>query len=38
MLGLVFRAQRQWLRMGPDSTAALILYLIGISGLTLISS
>jgi cation:H+ antiporter len=37
MIGLVFRPQRQWLRMGPDSIAVLILYVIGISGLAVIS-
>jgi cation:H+ antiporter len=38
MIGLVFRPQRQWLRMGPDSLAVLILYAIGITGLAFISS
>jgi cation:H+ antiporter len=38
MFGLVFRPQRQWLRMGPDSIAVLILYLTGISGLAFVSS
>jgi cation:H+ antiporter len=37
MIGLVFRPQRQWLRMGPDSIAVLILYVIGITGLAFIS-
>ena len=36
MLGLVFRPQRQWLRMGPDSIAVLILYIAGIAGLAVI--
>ena len=36
MLGLVFRPQRQWLRMGPDSIAVLILYTLGIAGLAFI--
>jgi len=36
MLGLVFRPQRQWLRMGPDSIAVLILYAAGIVGLAFI--
>jgi cation:H+ antiporter len=36
MLGLVFRPQRQWLRMGPDSIAVLILYAAGIAGLAFI--
>jgi cation:H+ antiporter len=37
MIGLVFRRQRQWLRMGPDSIAVLVLYAIGITGLAFIS-
>jgi cation:H+ antiporter len=37
MIGLVFRPQRQWLRMGPDSLAVLILYAIGIGGLAFIT-
>jgi hypothetical protein len=37
-LGLVFRPQWQWLRMGPDSLAVLILYAIGITGLAFIAS
>ena len=37
MTGLVFRPQRQWLRMGPDSLAVLILYIVGIIGLTFIA-
>src|ERR687883_556796 len=36
MLGLVFRPQRQWLRLGPDSIAVLILYAAGIAGLAFI--
>jgi cation:H+ antiporter len=36
MVGLVFRPQRQWLRMGPDSVAVLVLYILGIAGLALI--
>jgi cation:H+ antiporter len=36
MAGLVFRPQRQWLRMGPDSVAVLVLYILGIAGLALI--
>ena len=35
--GLLFRPQRQWLRMGPDSIAVLVLYVIGIIGLALIA-
>jgi cation:H+ antiporter len=38
MVGLVFRPQRQWLRMGPDSIVVLVLYVIGITGLALIST
>jgi cation:H+ antiporter len=38
MIGLVFRPQRQWLRMAPDSLAVLILYAIGITGLAFIAS
>jgi cation:H+ antiporter len=37
MVGLVFRPQRQWLRMGPDSLAVLVLYVAGIVGLALIA-
>ncbi|MFI1994504.1 sodium:calcium antiporter [Actinoplanes sp. NPDC020271] len=37
MTGLVFRPQRQWLRMGADSIAVLILYAAGIAGLAFIS-
>jgi cation:H+ antiporter len=36
MVGLVFRPQRQWLRMGPDSIVVLVLYGVGIAGLALI--
>ncbi len=36
MLGLVFRPQRQWLRLGPDSIVVLILYAAGIVGLAFI--
>lgn len=38
MVGLVFRPQRQWLRMGADSIAVLVLYLVGIVGLAFIGS
>jgi cation:H+ antiporter len=31
--GLVFRPRREWLRLGPDSIAVLVLYLLGIAGL-----
>ncbi len=37
MAGLIFRPQRQWLRMGLDSIAVVILYLVGILGLAFIS-
>jgi cation:H+ antiporter len=37
MVGLVFRPRRQWLRMGPDSIAVLVLYVVGIGGLALIA-
>jgi cation:H+ antiporter len=37
MVGLVFRPQRQWFRMGPDSIVVLVLYIIGIVGLALIT-
>jgi cation:H+ antiporter len=37
LVGLVFRPSRQWLRMGPDSIAVLVLYAIGIAGLALVS-
>lgn len=33
MVGLIFRPRRQWLRMGPDSIAVLIVYVVGIAGL-----
>lgn len=36
MVGLVFRPQRQWLRMGLDSIAVLTLYALGIVGLAFI--
>ena len=38
MIGLVFRPQRQWLRLGPDSIAVLVLYAAGIIGLTFITA
>jgi cation:H+ antiporter len=38
MAGLIFRPQRQRLRMGIDSTTVLALYLIGIAGLVTISA
>jgi cation:H+ antiporter len=33
MAGLVFRPKRQYARLGPDSIAVLLLYLLGIAGL-----
>jgi cation:H+ antiporter len=33
IVGLVFRPSRQYLRMGPDSLAVLVLYLVGVAGL-----
>jgi cation:H+ antiporter len=38
MAGLIFRPQRQWLRMGLDSLAVVLLYLVGIGGLAFITS
>ena len=37
MADLVFRPQRQWFRMGLDSIAVLLLYLLGITGLAFIA-
>jgi cation:H+ antiporter len=37
MVGLIFRPQRQWLRMGLDSVVVLVLYAVGIVGLAFIS-
>ncbi|GGZ67965.1 hypothetical protein GCM10010389_01470 [Streptomyces echinoruber] len=34
--GLVFRPRRQYLRLGPDSIAVVVLYAVGIAGLTTI--
>jgi cation:H+ antiporter len=36
MAGLVFRPQRQWLRMGPDSVTVLVVYVLGIVGLVFV--
>jgi cation:H+ antiporter len=33
LAGLIFRPKRQFLRMGPDSLAVVLLYLVGIAGL-----
>jgi cation:H+ antiporter len=35
--GLLFRPQRQWGRLGPDSIAVLALYVLGIVGLIVVS-
>ena len=37
MVGLLFRPQRQWLRMGLDSIVVLVLYIVGIAGLAFIT-
>jgi cation:H+ antiporter len=37
IFGLLYRPQRQWLRMGPDSIAVLALYAIGIFGLAFVA-
>jgi cation:H+ antiporter len=37
MCGLVFRPKRQYLRLGPDSIAVLVLYCVGIAGMVVIS-
>ena len=33
VFGLVFRPQKQYLKLGPDSIAVLVLYVVGIGGL-----
>ncbi|QEN15046.1 sodium:calcium antiporter [Mycolicibacterium sp. ELW1] len=38
MAGLIFRPQRQWLRMGLDSLAVVVLYIAGIVGLASITN
>jgi cation:H+ antiporter len=38
MAGLIFRPRRQYGRMGVDSVAVLVIYLIGIGGLTTIAT
>jgi cation:H+ antiporter len=38
MTGLIFRPRRQYLRMGLDSIAVLIIYVVGIAGLATIGS
>jgi cation:H+ antiporter len=37
IVGLVFRPKRQYLRLGPDSIAVLVLYGVGIGAMVLIS-
>jgi cation:H+ antiporter len=37
MAGLIFRPRRQYLRMGVDSITVLVLYAVGIAGLTLVA-
>ncbi|AKK27136.1 sodium:calcium antiporter [Mycobacterium sp. EPa45] len=37
MAGLIFRPQRQWLRMGLDSIVVVVLYIVGVIGLAFIS-
>lgn len=37
MAGLIFRPKRQWLRLGPDSWAVVLVYAIGIVGLVFVS-
>ena len=36
LTGLIFRPQRQWARLGPDSLVAIAVYALGIIGLALI--
>ena len=36
LVGLIFRPQRQWARLGPDSLVAIALYAVGIVGLAVI--
>ena len=36
MAGLIFRPQRQWVRLGPDSIVAIAIYAVGIVGLAVI--
>ena len=38
VIGLIFRPRRQILRMGTDSLAILVLYVIGIIGLLFVPS
>jgi len=37
VFGLIFRPQKQYLRLGPDSIAVLVLYVVGIAGLIAVS-
>jgi cation:H+ antiporter len=36
--GLLFRPQRQWLRLGPDSALVVIFYVLGIAGLVFVTN
>src|SRR5262249_7508689 len=37
MVGIIARPTRSYWRMGPDSIAAIVVYALGIAGLTLVS-
>ncbi|MDQ6747750.1 MAG: sodium:calcium antiporter [Candidatus Dormibacteraeota bacterium] len=37
MFGLILRPRKQYLRLGPDSIAVLVLYVLGIAGLVVVS-
>lgn len=37
MVGLLFRPRRQWLHLGPDSLAVIVLYALGIAGLVYVT-
>lgn len=37
MAGLLFRPQRQWFRLGPDSIIVVALYVLGIAGLVAVA-
>jgi len=37
MVGLIFRPQRQFLQMGVDSSVVLVLYIVGIGGLSFVA-
>jgi cation:H+ antiporter len=36
--GLIFRPQRQWLRMGPDSLAVVAIYVLGVALLPFVTN